>query len=83
MTTIVFGSTSGNTKNAIDTSLFVQEPYIRRNYIDSSIGEGTDMKNKLRFRISQDPISIIEQVSKLYVDNTFNDPSTLKKHCTC
>ena len=30
----VFGNSSNNSDNKIDTSLFVQKPYLRHNYIE-------------------------------------------------
>ena len=33
----VFGSSSDNSDNKTDTSLFVQKPYLRTNYIESNI----------------------------------------------
>ena len=39
----VFGNSShGN--NKIDTSFFVQKPYLRTNYIESNIEENIDLK---------------------------------------
>ena len=31
--------------NKIDTSLFVQKPYLRTNYIESNIKDDTDLNN--------------------------------------
>ena len=61
-----------------DTSLFVQKPYLRSNYIESNIEEDIDLKNQHRIKNLPDPISIREAASKHYVDNLFNDPSILK-----
>ena len=36
----VFGNSLNNSKNKIDTSLFVQKPYLRTNYIEIIIEEG-------------------------------------------
>ena len=45
----VFGnSNSNNSDNKIDTSLFVQKPYLRSNYIESNIEEDIDLKNQYR-----------------------------------
>ena len=75
----VFGnSNSNNSDNKIDTSLFVQKPYLRTNYIESNIEEDIDLKNQLRIKNLPDPISIGEPVSKQYLDNKFNDPSIIK-----
>ena len=74
----VFGNSSNNSDNKIDTSLFVQKPYLRTNYIESSIEEDIDLKNQYKIKILPDPISIREAASKNYVDNLFNDPSIVK-----
>ena len=37
-----------NKKN--DTSLFVQKPYLKSNYIESKIEEDIDLKNQYRFK---------------------------------
>ena len=74
----VFGNTSNNTNNKIDTSLFVQKPYLKINYIESEIEEDIDLKNQYRIKNLPDPISIREATSKNYVDNLFNDPSIVK-----
>ena len=74
----VFGNSSNNSDNKIDTSLFVQKPYLRTNYIESNIEEDIDLKNQYRIKNLPNPISIGEPVSKQYVDNKFNDPSIIK-----
>ena len=74
----VFGNSSSNSDNKIDTSLFVQKPYLRTNYIESNIEEDIDLKNQFRIKNLPDTISIGEPVSKSYVDNKFNDPSIIK-----
>ena len=75
----VFGnSNSNNSDNKIDTSLFVQKPYLRHNYIEANIEEDIDLKNQFRIKNLPDPISVQEAVSKNDVDNKFNDPSILK-----
>ena len=75
----VFGNSNLNDNgNKIDTSLFVQKPYLRTNYIESNIEEDIDLKNQYRSKNLPDPISIREAASKDYVDNLFNDPSIVK-----
>ena len=75
----VFGnSNSNNSDNKTDTSLFVQKPYLRHNYIEANIEEDIDLKNQFRIKNLPDPISVQEAASKNYVDNKFNDPSILK-----
>ena len=74
----VFGNSSNNSDNIIDTSLFVQKPYLRTNSIES-INEGDfDLKKQYRFKNLPDAISIGEAALKNYVDNKFNDYSMVK-----
>ena len=63
----VFGNSSSSYDNGnkIDTSLFVQKPYLRTNYIESNIEEDIDLKNQYRIKNLPDPISIGEPVSKI------------------
>ena len=74
----VFGNSSNNSDNKTDTSLFVQKPYLRTNYIESNIEDYIDLKNQFRIKNLPDPISIREAASKNYVDKLFNDSSILK-----
>ena len=75
----VFGNSNSNDHGSkIDTSLFVQKPYLRTNYIEANIEEDIDLKNQYKIKNLPDPISIREAASKNYVDNLFNDPSILK-----
>ena len=77
----VFGNASNNADIKIDTSFFVQRPYLRTNYIEANIEEDIDLKGRYRIHNLPDPISIRETCSKNYVDNLFNDPS-IKKNTT-
>ena len=74
----VFGNSSNNSEQKIDTSLIVQKPFLRTNFIEANIEEDIDLKNQYRIKNLPDPISIGEPVSKNYVDNLFNDPSIIK-----
>ena len=74
----VFGNSSNVSDNKINTSLFVQKPYLRTNYIEVNIEEDIDLKNQFRIKNLPGPISIREAALKNYVDNLFNDPSVLK-----
>ena len=75
----VFGiSNSNKNGNKSDTSLFVQKPYLRTNYIEANIEEDIDLKNQYRIKNIPDPISIREAASKNYVDKLFNDSSILE-----
>ena len=76
----VFGNSSNNSEQKIDTSLFVQKPYLRHNYIEANIEEDIDLKNHNRIKNLPAPISIREAPSKHYVDNLFNDQSILKNN---
>ena len=77
----IFGNSSSSYDNGskIYASLFVQKPYLRTNYIESSIEKDIDLKSQYRIKNLPDPISIREAASKNYVDNLFNDSSVLKK----
>ena len=46
----VFGNTSNNSDKKIDTSLFVQKPYLRSNYIEAKIEEDIDPKKQFRIK---------------------------------
>ena len=74
----VFGNSSKNSENKIDTTLFVQKPKLRANYFDSNIEEDIDMKNQFRIKNIKHPKNIREAASKIYVDNLFNDPSIIQ-----
>ena len=76
----VFGNSSNNTDHKNDTSLFVQKPYLRTNYVESNIEEHIDLRNQFRFNNIPDPTIIREAASKNYVDNLFNDPSIVKNN---
>ena len=76
----VFGNSSNNSDNKIDTSMFVQKPYLRHNYIEADIEEDIDLKNQFRIKNLPDPIKIREPASKNYVDNLFNDTSIVKNN---
>ena len=80
MPTIFFGNSSHDRSNEIDTSLFVQKPYLRTNYLECNIEEDIDLKSQFKINNLFDPFSIREAASKLYVDNNSNDPSIIKKH---
>ena len=78
----VFGNSSSSydSENITNTSLFVQKPYLRTNYIERNIEEDIYLKNQFRFKNLPDPISIREAATKNYVDNLFNDPSIMKNN---
>ena len=76
----VFGNSSNNSDAKIDTSLFVQKPYLGTNYIEANIEEDIDLKNQYRIKNLPDPVSIREPASKHYVDTLFNDSSIVKNN---
>ena len=60
----VFGNSNSNDNgNEIDTSLCVQRPYLRINYIESEVEEDIDLKNQFRIKNLPDPSSIREACS--------------------
>ena len=58
----VFGNSSNISDNKIDTSIVVQKPYLRTNYIESNIEEDIDLKNQFRIKNLPHPISIRRQL---------------------
>ena len=46
----VFGNSSHDNNIKIDTSLFVQEPYITTNFTEANIEEDIDLKNQFRIK---------------------------------
>ena len=76
----VFGNSSNNNDSKIDTSVFVQKPYLRTNYIESNIEEDIDLKDQLRIKNVPDPISIQEATSKNYVDNSIDEVSLVRNN---
>ena len=54
----VFGNSSNNSDNKIDTSLFVQKPYLRTNYIEVDIEEDIDLKNRYKNKNLPNPTNI-------------------------
>ena len=70
----VFGNSSNNNNdNKIDTSLFVNKPYLRRNYIEANIEEDIDLKNQYKIKNLIDPINLYDDCNKNYVDNIFKN----------
>ena len=75
----VFGNSfSSDDNNEIDTSLFVQKPYLRTNYIESNFEENINKKNKFKIKNLPCPEENSDAVCKSYVDSLFNDSSLLK-----
>ena len=80
MPTNVNGNSSSllDIDNKNDTSLFVQKPHLRTNYIESNIEEDLKLKNQYRNKFLPDQISIRKTASKIYVEAKYNDPSIIK-----
>ena len=74
----IFSSTSGNISNNLDTSSFVQKPFLGPNYIEKSIEEIVDTKNQLIVKNLTEPDNSQKSAWKMYVDISFYDPCILK-----
>ena len=76
----VFGNISHSkiNGNKIDTSLFVQQPFLRTNYIEANIEEDNNMKNQFEIKNLPCPQKNSDSVSKSYLDNFFNDSIIIK-----
>ena len=75
----VFGNSSRDNNNKIDTSLFVQKPYLRTNYLESNIEEDIDLKINIELRIYLILLAYEKQLPKIMLtiylknDIDFND----------
>ena len=67
----VFGNSSSVSESKIDSSLFVQKPYLRTNYIESNVEEDIGFKNQRRSKYLPDPMNVREACSTNYVDILF------------
>ena len=67
----VFRNSSHDNNIKIDTSLFVEKPYLRTNYIEANIEEDIDLKNQYRFKNLPGPLSTRGACNKNFVDNIF------------
>ena len=74
----VFGNTMGSSSNILDTSLFVQKPYLRTIYKESDFVEDFDFKLQLKIYNLPNCLSPEEVASRTYVDKKCNDLSILK-----
>ena len=61
----VFGNSSKNSENKIDSSLFVQKSYARTKYIESNIEKDIVLKEQFRIKNLKDPLNIREAASKI------------------
>ena len=69
----LFGNSSNNNDNKIDTSLFVQKPYLRSNYKEENINHDIDLKNQYRIINITNPVNTKDIVNKIYIDNKISD----------
>ena len=76
----VFGNSSNNSDNKLDTSLFVQKPYLRTNYIESNIEEDIDLKNQFRIKNLPDPTNLQDAGTKNYIINSIDEPSLVRNN---
>ena len=65
MPIIVFGNSLINSENKIDTSSFVQKPYLRHNYIEANIEEDIDLKINLELKIYLILLAYEKQLQKI------------------
>ena len=76
----VFGNSSNISGNKIDTSLFVQKPYLRTKYIESKIEEDIDLKNQYRIKNLPDPINLQDACNKNYFDSAIDEVSLVRNN---
>ena len=69
----VFGNSSNNSDQKIDTSLYVRKPYLKLNYLESDIEEDFDLKHQYKIKNLIDPINLYDACNKHYVDNIFKN----------
>ena len=76
----VFGNSSHDNNNKIDTSLFVQKPYLRTNYIEANIEEDIDLKNRYRIINLPDPTNLQDACNKNYINIAIDEISLVKNN---
>ena len=69
----VFGNSSNNSGNKIDTSLFAQKSYIRTNYLENNIEEDIDLKNQYGIKNLPNPNNDKDAGNKIYIDGELAD----------
>ena len=74
----VFGSTSSTGSTNVDTTLFVQKPYLRTNYIESDMEEDIDMKQKFKIKNLVDPTNDFDAANKSYIDKNIDESTLLR-----
>ena len=80
MLTNVFSNSSSSHDNGkkFDTNMFVQEHYLRTNFMESSIGEGIDKKTQFKINNLPSPKEKSAAVCNFFVDSDLNDPSLIR-----
>ena len=73
-------SSSYDNGNRSDTSLFVENRYLRTNYIEADIEEDINMRNQFKIKNLPYPQENSDAVCKSYVDNILNGSGIKKKH---
>ena len=76
----VFGNSSNNSVNKIDTSLFVQKPYLRSNYIEANVEEDIDLKNQYKIKNLPNPTNLYDACNKNYIDNIIDELSLVRNN---
>ena len=71
-------STSSIGQANLDTTLFVQKPYLRTNYIESDMEEDIDMKQKFKIKNLVDPINANDAANKAYIGRNINESTLLR-----
>ena len=74
----VFGSTYSTNQANLDTTLFVQKPYLRTNYLESDMEEDIDMKQKFKIKNLADPTNDFDAANKSYTDKIINESTLLR-----
>ena len=69
---------SGKFEDKINTSLFVQKPFSRTNYIECNFEPDLDIKNQFGHENIADPIINRGVTSLIFVDILFIDPCIIK-----
>ena len=76
----VFGNSSHDNNNKIDTSLFVQRPYLRANYIEANIEEDIDLKNRYRIINLPEPTNLQDACNKNYINIAIDESSLVRNN---
>ena len=69
----VFGYSSNNSENKVDTSLIVQKTFLRSNYIESDLDHDIKIKNQYRIINLPDPINDKDGINKINIVTKFAD----------